>query len=183
MIRRWRAEAEQPEQGESAQLVKDKGVIEQRLSLVNNGLALILASDKVTRLFDLEGRELFLAKNFGTYFAVPNPQAANEVMLVMRSGAMGHLGLEETECLVFSSARVGLNDCQRYASARRVGSRWQELLLDIHLWRSGCLLPGMEPSWNWNGPATNWKASVTPSSSIKLFPARPRGSSRTRIST
>ena len=95
MLRRWRAEAEKPEPGESAEMAKQKGVIEQRLSLVDSGRALILASDKVTRLFSLDGKELFLAKDFGTYFAVPNPQTPNQLMLVKRSGAVVVLDLKK----------------------------------------------------------------------------------------
>ncbi len=97
MRRRWRPTLEELAEGSTEQLTKEKGVVEQRLSIVDGGRALIAASDSVTRLFSVEGKELFVAKNFGTYFAVPNPQATNELMLVMRTGAVAILDLKKLD--------------------------------------------------------------------------------------
>jgi len=61
--------------------------IEQRLSLVNQGL--LFASDFETRLVDAQtGNVNFQKSNFGTYFAVPNPKRSTWTMLVKRNGAV-----------------------------------------------------------------------------------------------
>lgn len=63
--------------------------IEQRISLLDQGRLVLFASDKETRLVELlTGRETFSRSNFGSYFAVPNPQDSNLAMLVKRSGSV-----------------------------------------------------------------------------------------------
>jgi serine/threonine protein kinase/WD40 repeat protein len=70
--------------------------IEQRLSLVDQGRQILLASDNETRLVDLaSGQETFSRSDFGSYFAVANPMQPNWLMLVKRSGAVRLLNLRQ----------------------------------------------------------------------------------------
>ncbi|MCC6510005.1 MAG: protein kinase, partial [Pirellulaceae bacterium] len=94
MKRRWRSRKADEMPDASSQ---QRGMIEQRLSLVDDGRALILASDSQTRVMSLEGQEIFVANDFGTYFAIPHPQQTNLVMLVMRSGSMRILYLKRPD--------------------------------------------------------------------------------------
>ncbi len=69
--------------------------IEQRISLVDSGQQMLLASDSETRVVDIEsGRETFQRNDFGTYFALPNPRNPSLLMLVKRSGSVRLLDLQ-----------------------------------------------------------------------------------------
>ena len=72
--------------------------IEQRISLVDRGRQLLFASDSETRIMDLDsGRETLIGDDFGSYFAVPNPQSPSLLMLVKRSGAVRMVDLEQLD--------------------------------------------------------------------------------------
>lgn len=72
--------------------------IEQRISLLDDGRLVLFASDKQTRFVELlTGRETFSRGDFGSYFAVPNPQDRNLVMLVKRSGSVRMIDLRNPE--------------------------------------------------------------------------------------
>ncbi len=94
MRRRWTAASDKAE----PQNAKDKAAttgsgVEQRISLIDHGRALLTASDSETSLHTLDGQLLFRATDFGTYFASTHPTQPNLVMLVMRSGALRMLDL------------------------------------------------------------------------------------------
>lgn len=68
--------------------------IEQRISLLDHGRQILFASDNETIIADLVSGDLnFKRSDFGTYFAVPNPNQPNMVMLVKRSGSVRMLDL------------------------------------------------------------------------------------------
>lgn len=91
MLRRWSA----PNREVSGSRTES---IEQRISLVDSGRQLLFASDSETRLVDLSsGQETFHRSDFGSYFAVPNPRNAAQMMLVKRSGAVRLFDVEHAE--------------------------------------------------------------------------------------
>ncbi len=88
MLRRWSADKRE---------VADARIesIEQRISLVDQGRQILFASDSETRLVDLNsGSESFLQKDFGSYFAIPNPRNPALLMLIKRSGSLRLLDLD-----------------------------------------------------------------------------------------
>ncbi len=60
--------------------------IAPRISLLAGGQQILIASDSETRIFGLDGKSVFVNKEKGTYFAVPNPQDPNLVAMIKRSG-------------------------------------------------------------------------------------------------
>ena len=60
--------------------------IAPRISLLAGGQQILIASDSETRIVGLDGKSVFVNKEKGTYFAVPNPLDPNLVAMIKRSG-------------------------------------------------------------------------------------------------
>ena len=84
MIKRWSMEA--PTDPKNA--AKDRESIEPRMTMLNSGAEILIASDSQTLVYTVLGEKLALnaKSNIGTYFAVPNPKDPSLVAMIKRSG-------------------------------------------------------------------------------------------------
>lgn len=87
MLRRWTRSDD-----------SNQASVEPRLSLIDQGRKLLIASDTETRIQDLAtGKDFFFKQDFGTYFAVPCPTQESLLLLVKRSGAVRFVDLSDVQ--------------------------------------------------------------------------------------
>ena len=84
MIKRWSMEAPT----DPANAAKGRERIEPRMTMLNSGTEILIASDSQTLVYTVLGEKLALnaKSNIGTYFAVPNPKDPSLVAMIKRSG-------------------------------------------------------------------------------------------------
>ena len=85
MLQRWSIEAPLLDSNDPK---KGRESIAPRMTMLNQGTELLIASDKQTLIYSIAGERLMLAnqEKLGTYFAVPNPKDPSLVAMVKRSG-------------------------------------------------------------------------------------------------
>ncbi len=85
MIKRWSMHSPLLDPNDPS---KGRESIAPRMTMLNQGTELLIASDKQTLVYSIAGERLMLAnqEKLGTYFAVPNPQDPSLVAMVKRSG-------------------------------------------------------------------------------------------------
>ncbi len=77
---------------------KEANLVEPRVSLLDQGKKMLFASDSQTHILDLRsGNDVLKRDDFGTYFAVENPNDKSQVLLVKRSGSIRLLDLDSLQ--------------------------------------------------------------------------------------
>jgi WD40 repeat protein len=116
MLRRW------TQSDIRADATRQTSGIEPRLSLLDQGRKLLIASDAQTRIVDLlTGQDAFVKNGFGTNFAVPCPVQDSLTLLVKRSGAIRFLDLNNVQA--WNSQRVA-DDALRAAGDTPLKAVW-----------------------------------------------------------
>jgi WD40 repeat protein/tRNA A-37 threonylcarbamoyl transferase component Bud32 len=76
------------------------GTADRRLSLIDHGRRLLVASDHETLIYDLQGQVEFRDRQFATHFGIPNPVHPSLIALVNHKGIVRILDLEALDAPV-----------------------------------------------------------------------------------